>query len=877
MHTHRVSGLTASDKLSGFLERRSGWILVVVPLTTLLFLIPLLTLAPNEQASTEPGGPVFALRDLVDKRFPPALYVPPYMVESVDGPDGDVLTQAVLWELYQNEEALRRADERGELRPPGLEPQPYLYKGNNPYTQLPIHGIFTVADAAQAVLAEMGTDLEHASDEEVKLALHYALLEGSPTSSLADSLSEKASFTLEASEGVGPYRRWRSPAIISLVMAENERLGGGSLTLNIGGDETTVQKEHFGRAVQSILRGDERNYRLWGVAIDPNLESQDQGRTAIPFIAATVVAVLAVAGISLRSWRVVLLTALGLAMMLVWLKGMSNLVGLKAGLVVELIVPIAMISLGVDFAIHALHRYREERVRGLGPRIALRVGLGGVMGALILATLTDGVAFLSNTVSGIESIVGFGVAAGIAVISSFIIMGLFVPLALMRLDARKEKGMEHSEPASHAGPMSTDDQPGKTAMEWVVGTLARRRLILLPAVAVVTCLALVLALRLEAHLDVKDFFDNDSDFVVGLDKLDQHSGAIQGEPASIYVEGDLPSGEALGALRQLYARLQANPYIAKGVDGEPTLYSQTLFELMEGIVGSEYARSQVKRVTGQDVTDSDGDKMPDTPSQIRAALDYVVEHGVPVDASTFVFTPTQVRGSLFHDPAGRYPSAVHIRVGLPGTREQSVVAKARQAIENDLAFLDDVPSISAAGLTGSALTRAASLDAAVRSLLVSLPVAITSCFLVAAAFIRSLRYAFVTIIPIGLVVAWLYALMYLLGFDLNFVTATIGAISVGVGIDFSIHFTQRFREEVARGGNGPHAIELTARSTGMALLASASSSVCGFAIMAFAPMPMFSAYGILTALMIVMATAAALLVLPSLLLLVTPDSHRATT
>ena len=65
-----------------------------------------------------------------------------------------------MWELYQNQEALRQADERGELRPPKLEAQPYLYKGNNPNTQLPIHGMYTVADAVQAVLADAGTDLE---------------------------------------------------------------------------------------------------------------------------------------------------------------------------------------------------------------------------------------------------------------------------------------------------------------------------------------------------------------------------------------------------------------------------------------------------------------------------------------------------------------------------------------------------------------------------------------------------------------------------------------------------------------------------------------------------------------------------------------------
>jgi predicted RND superfamily exporter protein len=57
----------------------------------------------------------------------------------------------------------------------------------------------------------------------------------------------------------------------------------------------------------------------------------------------------------------------------------------------------------------------------------------------------------------------------------------------------------------------------------------------------------------------------------------------------------------------------------------------------------------------------------------------------------------------------------------------------------------------------------------------------------------------------------------------------------------------------------------------MALLASAASSIVGFAIMSFAPMPMFASYGVLTALMIFLALSASLVVLPSLLLLVIPE------
>ena len=50
----------------------------------------------------------------------------------------------------------------------------------------------------------------------------------------------------------------------------------------------------------------------------------------------------------------------------------------------------------------------------------------------------------------------------------------------------------------------------------------------------------------------------------------------------------------------------------------------------------------------------------------------------------------------------------------------------------------------------------------------------------------------------------------------------------------------------------------------------------GFAILAFAPMPLFASYGLLTAVMIAMAAAASLLVLPSLLVLVTRDAAEPT-
>lgn len=65
---------------------------------------------------------------------------------------------------------------------------------------------------------------------------------------------------------------------------------------------------------------------------------------------------------------------------------------------------------------------------------------------------------------------------------------------------------------------------------------------------------------------------------------------------------------------------------------------------------------------------------------------------------------------------------------------------------------------------------------------------------------------------------------------------------------------------------------MTGEGTGTALVASALSSAVGFGILAFAPMPLFAAYGLLTAIMIMMALVATLAVLPGIHVAMTGDT-----
>ena len=93
-----------------------------------------------------------------------------------------------------------------------------------------------------------------------------------------------------------------------------------------------------------------------------------------------------------------------------------------------------MISLGVDFVVHAVRRYREELLQGNDPKVSFTLGYASVLGALLLAMASDSIAFLSNLSSNIEAVIHFGCAAAIAVISSFVILGVVAPLLTMKID-----------------------------------------------------------------------------------------------------------------------------------------------------------------------------------------------------------------------------------------------------------------------------------------------------------------------------------------------------------------------------------------------------------------------------------------------------------
>jgi uncharacterized membrane protein YdfJ with MMPL/SSD domain len=306
-------------------------------------------------------------------------------------------------------------------------------------------------------------------------------------------------------------------------------------------------------------------------------------------------------------------------------------------------------------------------------------------------------------------------------------------------------------------------------------------------------------------------------------------------------------------------------------DGKPDAYAY-LFDFLAAVVNSGYARGQIEADSGVAITDDNGDLIPDTPEQLRAMYLYITVEGIPEDEGSILYTPPRIREAFLYRSGEGGEDATLIYIGVPGTREQTVVKESAAELTKDMdVAMQSVASISFYGVTGEAYVRDAQFDAITDSLNRSLIIAVLACLVLLVVIFRSFRYAIITLIPVLLVACWLYGFMYVIGYNLNMMTATIAAISIGVGIDFSIHFTARYRQEMAENPEKKSTLFATACSTGMALFGTAVSTALGFAVIIFAPMPMFSAFGLLTAVMIVLSFLMALFALPGLLLLLAPS------
>jgi predicted RND superfamily exporter protein len=184
-------------------------------------------------------------------------------------------------------------------------------------------------------------------------------------------------------------------------------------------------------------------------------------------------------------------------------------------------------------------------------------------------------------------------------------------------------------------------------------------------------------------------------------------------------------------------------------------------------------------------------------------------------------------------------------------RAESVAAEVLGPLGGKIAFAGDLA------------VSQAMIPAIVHTQLGSLVLALLGAFACVAFVLGSGRMALLTIAPTAIAVLWLLGVMGWWGMPIGVATSTFCAVSLGIGIDYAIHYLERLRE--ARDATYPAKLEAAGRAVAPAVIADALAVSIGFGALAFSAVPATSRLGIVVGLALPAAAMLTLVGLPTLL------------
>lgn len=130
---------------------------------------------------------------------------------------------------------------------------------------------------------------------------------------------------------------------------------------------------------------------------------------------------------------------------------------------------------------------------------------------------------------------------------------------------------------------------------------------------------------------------------------------------------------------------------------------------------------------------------------------------------------------------------------------------------------------------------------------------------------RSFFKALVAVLPVVLIVGMSGGIMNLLGLKYTPITATLGALVLGMGTEMTIMLLERYLEERNLGRRKDEAMSITIKNIGKATIASGLTTVGGFSVLMTSKFLILKDFGLMTVINISLALIATFVILPALI------------
>ena len=132
------------------------------------------------------------------------------------------------------------------------------------------------------------------------------------------------------------------------------------------------------------------------------------------------------------------------------------------------------------------------------------------------------------------------------------------------------------------------------------------------------------------------------------------------------------------------------------------------------------------------------------------------------------------------------------------------------------------------------------------------------------------------VVPMIVVIGWMGVAMHFMDISYTPMTATLGALVLGVGSEYAVLIMERFYEELAKGGDMMNVLSKTFYRIGSAIASSGLTVVFGFSALIFSPFMITNNFGAVTVLSMIVALLMTFTVFPVLLIKLEGNRHKMT-
>ena len=510
--------------------------------------------------------------------------------------------------------------------------------------------------------------------------------------------------------------------------------------------------------------------------------------------------------------------------------GLISWMGWKVTVVSANFIALLMI-IGISLTVHLVVRYREitSRFNDLTHSEALKRTLSQMFLPCLYTALTTMVAFASLIISDIRPIIDFGLLMVLSIFIAFTVSFIFFGslASLMKKNTKDTK---------------VDYSSGFTT--WINSLVVRYKNVILFISLIGFILSLVGINKLSVENKFIDYFKPTTEIYQGLSLIDKKLGGTA--PLDIIISAPQTAPTTNDEFEEDFDDF--------GIETEEYGYwfnSQNL-SYLEEIHDYLEARPEIGKVLSVSsaiklAEIAKGEKLDD----LELAL---LRKVLPDDINN------QLLSSYISEDDNQVRLSARVIESMDGLNRKNLIDEVKNDLIQNYELSEEQFYLSGISVIYNNL-----LQSLFQSLIGSLTIVFSAIFIMFIILFRSLYMALIAMIPNLLSASSVLGIIGWSGIPLDIMTVTVAAISIGIGVDNTIHYVHRFLKEYELQKNYDLAIKNSHATIGRAMFYTSLTIVLGFMILVSSNFNPSVFFGIFTSFSMIVAILAALMLLPVLI------------